>query len=192
IAASLEWTSDRDGEIGTGASFSTSALSAGTHIITATALDDDDAVGTDAITITVTAPSSGTLTVTDGLVLHLEATDGVVTSSGNVTAWNDLSPGGNDLTGLGGITQVTSPSGAPALRLDGVDDSFERIHTTDPLTGFPGQDEGRTLIAVVRSTGSTGGGGVAYGSSVSNRTFGIGVKHPTGELYPQGYGGAND
>lgn len=192
IAASLEWTSDRDGEIGTGASFSTSALSAGTHIITATALDDDDAVGTDAITITVTAPSSGTLTVTDGLVLHLEATDGVVTSSGNVTAWNDLSPGGNDLTGLGGITQVTSPSGAPALRLDGVNDSFERIHTTDPLTGFPDQNEDRTLIAVVRYTSTTWWGGVAYGSSVSNRTFGIGVKHPTGELYLQGYGGAND
>lgn len=41
LSASLSWSSDLDGNIGTGASFSTTSLSAGTHTITASVMDND-------------------------------------------------------------------------------------------------------------------------------------------------------
>jgi subtilisin family serine protease len=51
--ARLIWTSSLNGQIGTGGSFSTSSLSAGTHTITATASDTAGVTGQAAITITV-------------------------------------------------------------------------------------------------------------------------------------------
>jgi chitinase len=56
--ASLVWTSSVDGQIGTGASFSTTALSVGTHTITLTAKDSKGATGTATRTITVTAATT--------------------------------------------------------------------------------------------------------------------------------------
>ncbi len=55
VANALVWTSSRDGHIGDGASFGTSALAAGTHLITATATDHAGAVGSAAETIRVNA-----------------------------------------------------------------------------------------------------------------------------------------
>ena len=53
--ASLAWTSSIDGQIGTGTSFTTSTLSAGTHSITLTATDSDGATGSASVSITVSA-----------------------------------------------------------------------------------------------------------------------------------------
>ncbi|MGJ8724115.1 MAG: sulfatase-like hydrolase/transferase [Roseibacillus sp.] len=53
LTASLSWTSSIDGNIGTGASFSTSALSTGTHLITASTVDSGTLAGDDSITIVV-------------------------------------------------------------------------------------------------------------------------------------------
>ena len=55
VTASLTWESDLDGAIGTGGSFSTTALSEGTHAITATATDNGSLTGDDTISITVAA-----------------------------------------------------------------------------------------------------------------------------------------
>ncbi|EKD33757.1 MAG: peptidase S8/S53 subtilisin kexin sedolisin [uncultured bacterium] len=63
LSGSLEWTSDINGPIGTGNSFSSTALSPGTHIITATATDNGGLSGSDSITITVSEASGITLTV---------------------------------------------------------------------------------------------------------------------------------
>ncbi len=49
----LVWTSDKDGQIGTGESFTTSTLTVNTHTITLTATDSDGATGTDSITISI-------------------------------------------------------------------------------------------------------------------------------------------
>lgn len=50
---SLIWTSDEYGKIGTGETFSTSPFGAGTHKITLTAIDTEEATGTDSVVITV-------------------------------------------------------------------------------------------------------------------------------------------
>ena len=53
VTASIEWSSDRDGVIGSSGSFSTSTLSVGVHTITATATDSSSATGSDSETVTV-------------------------------------------------------------------------------------------------------------------------------------------
>jgi PKD repeat protein len=53
--ASLTWTSSINGQIGTGVSFSTTTLSAGTHVITLTATDAQGATDTDTRSITIVA-----------------------------------------------------------------------------------------------------------------------------------------
>ena len=49
------WTSDIDGEVGTGEAFNVS-LSEGTHIIILTVTDSREGAGTSSVTITVVAP----------------------------------------------------------------------------------------------------------------------------------------
>ena len=61
--ASLVWTSNLDGQIGTGISFSLSTLSVGTHTITLTATDPRAAVGSISIIITVLANQVPTIVV---------------------------------------------------------------------------------------------------------------------------------
>lgn len=64
--SSLVWTSDKDGPIGTGQSYSTSSLSVNTHVITLTATDSDGE--TDTASLTVGIIVTGTLTDIDGNV----------------------------------------------------------------------------------------------------------------------------
>jgi Bacterial Ig domain len=58
ISASLTWTSSINGTIGSGASFSTSSLSAGSHTITASVTDSGGLPGSAQIGITVTSGST--------------------------------------------------------------------------------------------------------------------------------------
>lgn len=58
IAANLSWTSNLDGAIGSGASFSTSSLSVGTHTITASVTDSGGLSDSDSTSVTVTAAPS--------------------------------------------------------------------------------------------------------------------------------------
>ena len=62
LTASLAWSSDVDGPIGTGGSFSTSTLSVGTHIITAEATDSGGNTSSDTITLTIDALPVVTIT----------------------------------------------------------------------------------------------------------------------------------
>lgn len=59
LSSSLEWTSDIDGLIGTGAGFSTSSLSLGTHTITASVSDSFAYVGSDSISVSITTAAGG-------------------------------------------------------------------------------------------------------------------------------------
>ena len=59
LSANLSWASSIDGNIGSGASFSTSSLSLGSHTITASVTDSDSLSGSDVITISVTPVGGG-------------------------------------------------------------------------------------------------------------------------------------
>ncbi len=60
LTNSLVWTSDRDGQIGVGGSFVTSALSAGAHLITARATDSAGGIGQRQVSITLTVAGAAT------------------------------------------------------------------------------------------------------------------------------------
>ena len=62
LTGSLAWTSDIDGAIGTGGSFSTT-LSDGNHTITAEVTDSDEATGSASVSITVGTPPAEATTV---------------------------------------------------------------------------------------------------------------------------------
>lgn len=57
LSASITWTSSRDGAIGSGASFSTTSLSVGTHTVTASVTDSGNLTTTDTVTVVVNAPA---------------------------------------------------------------------------------------------------------------------------------------
>jgi len=57
----ISWSSNIDGSIGSTGTFSTSALSVGTHIITASATDQGSLTGSDQITVQITAPAGNVL-----------------------------------------------------------------------------------------------------------------------------------
>jgi hypothetical protein len=93
ISASLSWSSSINGSIGSGASFSTSALSAGTHTITASVTDSAGAPGSAAITLTVTG---GPIPVTVTFY-SVAAQDGRIWESGENTS---VGGGGNSTDNL--------------------------------------------------------------------------------------------
>src|SRR5207253_2382158 len=74
LAASLRWSSDRDGLIGSGASFATTRLSAGTHPISASATDRDGGITTATITINVVPATVTFAAVADTYVDASKAT----------------------------------------------------------------------------------------------------------------------
>lgn len=63
LTASLIWTSDLDGQIGTGGSFTNSSLKVGIHTITATVTDSGGLTSSAMIIITVTTPPVSQITL---------------------------------------------------------------------------------------------------------------------------------
>ena len=63
LTASLSWSSDLDGALGTGGAAS-ATLTVGTHTITAAVVDSDGLGGSDAITVTITPPANTPPTAT--------------------------------------------------------------------------------------------------------------------------------
>jgi hypothetical protein len=85
LTGALSWTSNLDGAIGSGGSFSTSTLSVGSHTITAAVTDSGGLPGSDTVGITITAdPGTG---CTDCLDWNTTATVSYADQdvSGNVT-----------------------------------------------------------------------------------------------------------
>ena len=65
VTNTLVWSSDIQGNLGTGSSVSTSALSVGTHVVTATATDSASANGTAQVSVTVNPAPVNELPVAD-------------------------------------------------------------------------------------------------------------------------------
>ncbi|HEY0943766.1 MAG TPA: Ig-like domain-containing protein, partial [Opitutaceae bacterium] len=193
LGASLAWSSDRDGSLGTGASITRSTLSAGAHVVTASATDSGGLTGSDTVDVTISG-SSSTLPVTSGLVARFESTTGVTVASGMVTTWSDTSGQNNHLSAGGApmLVSALTPSGLPAIRFDGLDDKLQRLHATAPLQGLPTANGNRTVFFVAKYNSLTAWAGLAYGTGSTNRAFGIVAKYPTGELVLHGWGSGQD
>jgi hypothetical protein len=73
--SSLVWTSDLDGQIGTGETFNSTTLSTGSHQITLTGTDSNGAVGTDTVTIIVSQTVTGLFDLTVGKTFNYKVTD---------------------------------------------------------------------------------------------------------------------
>ena len=80
LSSSLVWTSTRDGQIGTGSSFSRT-LSSGNHIVTASATDSGQNLATASVSITVGSSSEAT-TVQVSSIVYNEAGNNLIVTVG--------------------------------------------------------------------------------------------------------------
>ncbi len=91
---SLVWTSDLDGQFGTGTSVSTSALSIGVHTITLTVTDSHGGTDTDQITVTIqNNPPTATITAPPDGSTHVGASGVTFTGTGTDPEDGTLSGG---------------------------------------------------------------------------------------------------
>jgi hypothetical protein len=139
LSAGLDWSSDLDGVLGSGASFSLTSLSVGSHVITASVVDSHGAEGSAQVSFTVAAntppvvaiasPPGGTA-VTEGDLVGFagsasDAEDGDLTGS---LAWSSDLDGP---IGSGGAFDLASLSVGSHLITASVVDAH----------GAPGQDQ---------------------------------------------------
>jgi Subtilase family/Bacterial Ig domain len=121
LSASLAWTSSLNGAIGSGASFSTSALSVGSHTITASVTDSGSLSGSASISLTVTSGSTTTtftsIATEDGYLRETSETanTGSVATS-NLTTTSALRVGDDasdrQLKGMASFDTSAIPDGA--------------------------------------------------------------------------------
>ncbi len=108
LTASLSWTSDLDGAIGSGGSFALTTLSIGTHVITASVTDSHGAPGSDNVTITVNANTPPSVTITGPADGTMATIGDLVTFTGVASDLEDGDISGNlawssDLDGALGV-----------------------------------------------------------------------------------------
>jgi hypothetical protein len=139
VTASLIWVSDLDGPIGSGAGFSLSSLSVGTHGIVATAVDGDGNEGSAGISVVVnpnaqpvvviTAPTSGSVfTDTESITFTGSASDD---EDGDLTASISWTLPPSILVGTGGTFELTNlPEGTHVITAS-VTDSHGAAGTAD-------------------------------------------------------------
>jgi hypothetical protein len=136
ISGSLTWTSSINGIIGSGASFSTSTLSVGTHTITASVTDTGGLPGSASITLTVTS-IGGPTTVT---FYSVGSQDGRIWESGENT---NVGGGGNATENL-----------TTALRIGdtNVDEQYKTILSFDTSSIPDGATITAATVRLVRAT----------------------------------------
>lgn len=149
--SALRWSSSADGALTTGATFSRTNLSVGTHVITLTAVDSKGQTGTASVTIHITAPTqnqSPTATITaptTGAVLAqgssisfagsgADPEDGALTGASLV--WTDNVSGGQIGTGTS-FSLTTLATGPHAITLTATDSKGAKGTATVSITiGF--------------------------------------------------------
>ncbi len=134
LSASLIWTSSIDGQIGTGASFSTDALSVGVHTIVASVADSGvpPLGGSASVVVTVTSVNGNTAPTA---VDNGAATSGVIPVTIDVLA-NDTDPDGLiDPT----TVEVSAPQNGGTVSVD---------PTTGAVTFTPDANRGTSPVAV--------------------------------------------
>ena len=180
ISASLVWSSDLDGALGTGDSLHLSNLSVGTHTITASVVDSFGAPGSGSITVTINfnnpptvdlaAPTDGA-TFLDGDSITFTGT-AFDTEDGNLTpslAWTSdldgpLGAGGSFATNLSVGTHTITATVADSLGKEGtasltvtVDPNTAPVVTiTAPADGSSSTEGSRVLFTVTATDAESG------------------------------------
>jgi len=103
LGASLTWSSNVDGNLGTGSSLSTSALSIGIHTVTASATDSASNTSTDTVTITVIDGSAATLTISPTKIKGTNAP---------TLTWTNLGGGTVNVLRNGSLVTATANDGS--------------------------------------------------------------------------------
>ncbi|MEM8504204.1 MAG: PQQ-dependent sugar dehydrogenase [Cyanobacteria bacterium P01_D01_bin.1] len=148
-------------------------------------------------TIEIQVGISSQLPVTDGLVFQVEAFTKIGLDGTNVTKWIDQSSFGNNLRAVGNpqLIETATPSGQPAVALNGNGDYLFRENTPDtPLQGLSSGNEPRTMFFVVDYEDVTNSeyAGLVYGKASQNRVFGLTLEGNEDDLTVHGWGGKHD
>jgi hypothetical protein len=158
LGPALRWASNRDGAIGTGASFARSSLSAGVHTITATVTDSHGLMDAASVTITVgsasriaiTSPSHGaTFGEGSAIVFSGTATDLDGDDLGASINWLSNRDGA---IGVGRSVTVDTLSAGAHLITAGVTDLAGTPHTAQ--IGVTIEANGRPVVTMEAPTGS--------------------------------------
>jgi hypothetical protein len=110
LAPSLSWSSNLDGAIGSGASFSLTTLSVGTHVVTASVTDSHGAPGQDSITFTVAANTPPVVTI----LSPADGSSAVETDPVTFTATASDAQDGDLSAGLAWSSDLDGPIGSGA------------------------------------------------------------------------------
>jgi hypothetical protein len=175
LSAGIQWSSDQDGPIGTGAGFSLASLTVGTHSITASVTDAGGLSGSDQVTLTVAAnapPAVAIATPDDGASL-VAGQAAAFAASASDTEEGDLSAGiqwSSDLDGPigagGGFATSSLSPGVHTLEaratdsggLQGSDQIEVAVLEAQPVPALPGWGLGAAgaglLIAARRLLGA--------------------------------------
>ena len=108
LTAAIAWTSDPDGSIGTGGSFTTSTLSVGVHTITATVTDGGGLATAAQVTVTVNAANTA-----PGVTITAPASDPNATAGDPITFTGAATDAEDDDTALtAAIAWTSDPDGS--------------------------------------------------------------------------------
>ncbi len=132
--------------------------------------------------LTIANAEASVIDTTPGLLYHLDSSSGVVTSGNAVTAWNDLSPNGNNFTQTSGPNQptlITVPgqfNNLPVVHFNGSSDFLTLSNATTPQTVFI---VGETATGVATLAGIWGSP-ADYGIRLDNTTLPFPFRAPPG------------
>ena len=162
LTASLVWTSDIDGQIGTGGSFSTT-LSDGSHTITAEVTDSDSKTGSDSIgvvigndapVVSITSPADGS-TFDSGATILFEGTASD-TEDGDLTAGLVWTSDIDGQIGTGGSFSTTLSDGSHTITASVTDSGGKTGSNSIKIT--VGAPSGATTVSVSSISYVTEGG----------------------------------
>src|SRR5207244_4052587 len=157
LTAAIAWTSSRDGVLGTGGTITTSALSTGTHVLTASATDHGGKTGRASVIITInttpavtiTAPANNaTYELAAAVTLSGTATDvedGTLTTHLTWTSSRDGSLGSGST-----ITISTLTSGTHTITATVTDSGGKTAHTMITITV-----DATPVVAITAPAGTT-------------------------------------
>ena len=159
LSTGLAWSSDRDGPIGTGATFIDDTLSAGVHAVTATVTDGGGLVGQDHVAFGVVAsaapaPVGGPITPTH-TAGNQEGPGVAADAAGRfVATWQSQGSGGDDDDGFSIQVQRYDSGGGP-LGAELQVNTFTAGDQTAPAIGV---SPSGTFVVAWQSAGSDGSG----------------------------------